>query len=170
MFEAGFGVEVDPEFPGDEGVSVERIPPSLPRIGAILRLTAPSMPPWDIAIGAPNWWRTPISTAIAFISDRTGYVVDVVDRSVLIEVPGVVRIRGDQRHDLLLLLTESEMTAVGADGIAWRSEQIASDDLKVVAIDDRGIVCTGYDGGEFPSEFVVDPGTGTAIRLGRHAP
>ena len=75
----------------------------------------------------------------------------------LIEVPGVVRIREDERNDLLLLLTATDMTAVGFGRNRVADRRIALDDLKVVAIDDRGIVCTGYDGGEFPSEFVVDP-------------
>lgn len=166
MFEIGFAVEVDPEFPADGGEPPQRIPAGLPRIGAVLRLTAPGATPWDIAVGAPNWWRTPIPTAVAIISDWIGYLVDVVERRVLVEVPGVVRIREDERHDLVLLITEGDLTAVGPRGVVWRSERIASDDLKVVAIDDRGIVCTGYDGGEFPTEFVVDPATGRATRSG----
>jgi hypothetical protein len=165
MFPIGFDVEVDPEFPPDGGDPPQRIPPHLARIGAILRLTAPGMLPWDIAIGQPNWWRTPIPTAIAFISDLRGYLVDVAERRILVEVPGAVRIRQDERHDLVLLITGGSITAIAAGGIAWQSEQIAVDDLKVVAIDDRGIVCTGYDGGDLPTPFIVDPASGKAIRL-----
>ncbi len=127
-------------------------------------MTAPGAPPWDFAIGLPNWWRTPIPTAIAFLSDGTGYVVDVAERRILIEVPGAVRVRQDALHDLILLITQSEMTAVGLDGVAWESGRLASDDLKVVAIDEDSIHCTGYDGGEFPSRFIVDPATGKATR------
>lgn len=128
----------------------------------MLRLGAPGAPPWDIAIAAPNWWRTPNPKAIAFISDSTGFVVDVPARRVLVEVPGAVRIRQDAHHDLILLLTQSEMTAVGPDGVAWQSGRLASADLKVVSIDQDRIVCTGYDGGEFPVEIIVDPATGKA--------
>lgn len=166
MFEIGFAVEVDPEFPADGGEPPQRIPPTLPRIGAVLRVTARDAAPWDIAVGAPKWWRTPIPTAIAFISDWRGYVADVVEQRVLVEVPGVIRIREDERNDLLLLITDTDLTAVGPDGVRWQSEQLAYNDLKVVAIDDRGIVCTGHDGGVFPSEFVVDPANGTATRSG----
>jgi len=165
MFAIGFSVEVDPEFPPGGGETPQRIPDGLPRIGGILRLTAPGAPAWDIAIGRPNWWRTPISTAIAFISDWTGYLADVVERRVLVEVPGVARIREDERDDLVLLITQTGITAVGAGGLAWQTDGIAWNDLKVVAIDDRGIVCTGYDGGELPSEFVVDPATGKVQRV-----
>jgi hypothetical protein len=163
VWEAGFTVGVDPEFPPNGGEAPQRIPANLTRIGAVLRLTAPASAPWDIAVGAPNWWRTPIPTAIAFISDWAGYLVDVVERRILVEEQGVVRIRQDQQHGLVLLIRPYDMTAVGPEGVAWHSDQIAGDDLKVVAIDDRGIVCTGYDGGEFPSEFVVDPATGKVL-------
>jgi hypothetical protein len=93
-------------------------------------------------------------------------VVDVASRRVLVEVPGAVRVRQDAHHDLILLITTTDMTAVGRSGIKWQTEQIATDDLKVVAIHADRIVCTGYDGGEFPSEFNVDPATGTATRAG----
>ena len=165
MFAVGFHVEVDPEFPASGGEPPQRFPAGLLRIGAILRVTAPGAMPWDIAIGVPNWWRTPIPTAIAFISELTGYLVDVAERRVLVEVPGAVRIRQDEKHGLVLLITGGSLTAVGAAGIAWQSEQIAADDLKVVAIDDRGIHCTGYDGGELPSEFIIDPTNGKAAKL-----
>lgn len=89
-------------------------------------------------------------------------MVDVPARRVLVEVPGAVRIRQDAHHDLILLLTQSEMTAVGPDGVAWQSGRLAAADLKVVSIDQDRIVCTGYDGGEFPVEIIVDPATGKA--------
>jgi hypothetical protein len=53
---------------------------------------------------------------------------------------------------------------VGRDGVAWQSDELASDDLKVVSIDAAAIHCTGNDGGYLPSGFDVDPATGKAIR------
>lgn len=162
MFEIGFAVEVDPEFPGDGGEAPQRMPPGLPRIGAVLRVTAPGARPWDIAVGAPGWWRTPIPTAIAFISDWRGYVVDVVTRHILVEIPGVTRIREDERHGLLLLATSTSLTAVGVDGIAWETDNLARDDLKVVRIDASEIVCTGVIDDVLPTRIVIDPLTGRA--------
>ena len=91
-------------------------------------------------------------------------MVDVAERRVLVEVPGVVRVRQDAHHDLILLITQTYLTAVGANGVAWQSEELATNDLKVVAIDDAAIHCTGNDGGYLPSEFDVDPTTGKAVR------
>ncbi len=90
-------------------------------------------------------------------------MVDVASRRVLVEVPGAVRVRQDAHHDLILLITPTDMTAVGRSGIAWQTEQIAIDDLKVVAIHDDRIVCTGYDGGELPSSFALDPASGRRV-------
>ena len=165
MFEIGFDVEVDPEFPPDEGVPIERIPPDLPRIGAILRLSPPDAPPWDIAIGAPNWWRTPISTAIAFISDLTGYLVDVAERRILLKEEPVTRIWQAQESGLLLMVSFDSICAVGSDGVAWRSGRLAYDDLKVVASNREQIVCRGLVevddlASGIHSEISVDPRTG----------
>jgi hypothetical protein len=135
------------------------------RIGAVLRLTSPGTEPWDIAIGAPNWWRTPIPTAIAVFSDATGYVIDVITRRTLVEVPGAIRVRQDALHDLILLLTEDAITAVGPTGVAWESDRMGYEDLKVVAIDTGRIVCTSYVGADFPAEFIVDPASGKARRV-----
>jgi hypothetical protein len=71
MFEIGFAVDVDPEFPADGGDPPQRIPEGLLHIGAVLRVTAPGADPWDFAIGVPNWWPTPIPTSIAFMSAET---------------------------------------------------------------------------------------------------
>ena len=168
MFEVGFAVEVDPEFPADGGEPPQRIPRDLPRIGAILRLTAPGADAWDIAIGQPNWWRTPIPTAIAFISDLTGFLVDVAERRILYEEEPVTRIWQAQESDLLLMVSFGDVTAIGPTGVVWRSKRLAYDDLKVTASDLTRIVCRGmvdvndlFTG--IPSEIAIDPLTGEQL-------
>jgi hypothetical protein len=156
-------VEVDPEFAAHGGEAPQRMPQHLSRIGAVLRLTAPGADPWDLAIGEPEWWRTPIAGTIAFVSEWTAFVVDVAGRRALHELPAA-RIREDERHALLLISDEAELTAIGADGIAWRTGPVATDDLKVVAIDADRIVCVGYVGGGRPIEIVIDAGDGSVLR------
>lgn len=75
----------------------------------------------------------------------------------------VVRITEDERHDLVYLVGFSELTAIGRDGIVWRSERLALDDLKVVRIEQGRVVCTGYFGEPIHSEVVVDPREGSRI-------
>lgn len=163
MFPIGFAVQVDPEFPADGGEAVQRIPPGLPRIGAILRIIPADGPVWDVAVGTPTWWRAPHPSGLAVLSDGSGYLVDVREHRVLVEVPGAIRIREDERHDLLLFATHTELTAAGADGIVWRSGDVVDADLKVVGIDGRGIVCTGRIGAELAAEVVLDPRDGSRV-------
>lgn len=129
----------------------------------------PDHAPWDIAVGAPNWWRSPAGH-LAFISDATGFVVDPVARAIRHEVPGVIRIEEDPWHGLLLLLGHTDLTAIGVDGIRWRSEGLARGDLKVRRIDDRGIHVTGFLTPSdvwrgIPAQFVVDPRSGVLDRV-----
>ncbi len=167
MFEVGFRVEVDPEFAPDGGEVPRRFPPDLPRVGAILRVTAPDAEPWDLAIGAPGWWRHPDARALAFISDWTGYVVDVVARRVLVEQAGVARMWEAEQSGLLLMCTAGDLIALDAEGVAWRSDGLVVDDLKVVATNRERILCRGltHDGVAtgIASEFSVDPATGALL-------
>lgn len=162
-FGIGFRVEVDPEFDGEGAEAPQRIPADLPRIGAVLRLTPPDAEPWLIAIGAPNWWRTPVVTAVAFISDFIGYVVDVVDRRVLIERPGVIRVWEAQESNLLLLVGHTDIAAFGAGGVAWQTPPLVRDDLKVIASDPVRITCRGRDDVDTFVEFALDPATGERL-------
>ena len=161
MFPIGFAVEVDPEFPADGGVVPQRVPEGLLRIGAVLRITPPGSPAWDIAVGAPNWWRSPSPAAIAVISDGAGYLLDVVERRVLFDIDDVTRVREDHLHDLLLFATGSGLVAAGANGIVWRDDGFWPD-LKVKRIERDVIMCTvlTQDGRD---EIRFDPRDGTRL-------
>jgi len=133
------------------------------RIGAILRITPLDGEAWDVAVGKAGWARTPNPHAIAVLSDGHGLVLDVVERTVLVDVEPVVRITEDELHDLVYLVGFSAISAVGHDGIAWSTGRLALDDLKVVRIEPERIVCSGSFGEPLPSEVVVDPRDGTRI-------
>ena len=160
MFEIGFGVEVDPEFPAAGGDSPVRIPANLPTIRAVLRVTPRGGDPWDVAVGTAGWWRTPNPAAIAVISDGDGYVLDVIERRVLHRFPDVLRIREDELHDQLLLTTATDLLAVGAEGVRWRSDAIGRADLKVEAVRHDRLVLSDYGVAAERSEFSLDPLTG----------
>jgi hypothetical protein len=129
----------------------------------VLRITPNDGEPWDIAIGTPGWARTPSPTTIAVISDLTGCVLDVVERRVVFSAYPVIRITEDERHDLLLLVGFTSLTAVGRDGVAWTTEPLALDDLKVVAIREDVIVCTGTSLEYLADEIVVNAVTGARL-------
>jgi hypothetical protein len=139
------------------------VPAELTRIASVLRITPVDGTPWDVAIGTPGWARTPNPDAIAVLSDNDAFVLDVAERHVLLREPGIVRITEDERHDIVLLIGWTYITAIGRDGIVWSTERLALDDLKVVATLDDRIVCTGSIGELLPVEITVDPVTGAKI-------
>ena len=61
---------------------------------------------------------------------------------------------------LLLLVRFIDIVAIGPTGIAWRTDRLVVDDLKVIAAGPKSIVCRGelFDGG--PSTIELDPGSG----------
>ena len=163
-FAIGFSVEVDPEFPGDGGEPPERIPVDLPRIRAVLRVTPRDGASWDVAVGTSGWWRTPIPSAIAVLSDGDAYLLDTVQRGVLSRVSGVLRIREDELHDQLLLTTPTDLIAFGADGIRWRNDLLGRADLKVDAVLRDRIVLSDYAPAAERRELAVDPVSGRSLR------
>lgn len=120
--------------------------------------------PWDVAVGQAGWSRTSNPAHIAVLSDWSAYILDVRERRLVFTTPAA-RIREDERDGLLLISDQSSIIAFGHDGVVWDSGRVALDDLKVVGFDGRGIVCTGYDGGELPTEIVLDPATGRRVDL-----
>jgi hypothetical protein len=132
----------------------------------VLRLTPPDAPAWDIAVGAPNWWRAPVASWVAFLSDGAGYLADVVQRRVVHEIPRAARIAEDERHDLVLFATQRGLTAIGAAGPVW--EQAGPwTDLKVERIEPDAIVGSHLTADAARREIRFDPATGSVLRAGR---
>jgi hypothetical protein len=146
VFPIGFSVERDPEFPPEGGTAPERIPPGLPAIGAVLRVTPVGGEPWDLAVGLPNWWRTPRATAIAFLSDGVGWVVDVAERRVLVRVAGAIRVFEAELAGLVLFTNGVDLTAVGSEGVVWNARDVVPADLKVLRADAEQATVSGYGG------------------------
>jgi hypothetical protein len=61
---------------------------------------------------------------------------------------------------LLLLLNDTDIVAIGPEGVAWRSPRLAVDSLQVVRADTEGIQCTAGLPSDFETPIVVDPVTG----------
>ena len=129
----------------------------------MLRITPTEGAAWDVAVGQAGWARTPNPAHIAVLSDYTGFVLDVVEHRVVVERVGTIRITEDERHDLVLLVRETDVTAVGHDGIRWSSDRLAWDDLKVVAIESDRIVLTGYLGDFTHDRVAIDPRDGRQL-------
>jgi hypothetical protein len=128
----------------------------------VLRITPDGAPSWDVAVGQAGWARTPNPAHIAVISDGSGYLLDVAERHVVFEEPGVIRIAEDELHDLVVFITDTDLIAYGRDAELWRTHDELLADFKVEATDSRGIVGSVYDRG-LRAPVVFDPVTGRRI-------
>lgn len=128
----------------------------------MLRVSPLDGDPWDVAVSAPNWWRTPDPSVIAVISEYTGYLLDVVRRRVVVAVPNVDRAREDELHGQLLMTGDVDVVAVTPEGIRWTARESVGGDLKVEAVHVDRIVVSHL--GEGPrAELTLDPATGRRL-------
>ncbi|HTL40331.1 MAG TPA: hypothetical protein VL294_02525 [Pseudolysinimonas sp.] len=149
----------------------QRIPAGLTRIASVLRFTpvdgggadGVAGSPWDVAIGSPGWWRTPVATWVAVISGDDGYLLDVAERRVVERFPEVNRIREDELHGQVLMSTGSALFAVGEGGIRWHSQVAGRGDLKVDAVHRDRILLSDHGGPARRIELAVDPETGATL-------
>ncbi len=140
----------------------ERIPADLSRIGSVLRITPADVGSWDVAIGQAGWWRTPAPARAAVISDGNGYLIDVVERRIVIEQPGVERIAEDERHDLVLMSTDRGLVAIDGRSVVWRHD-VFWPDLKVERFEPDAIVCSSLGDSPRRPEVRFDPRDGSRL-------
>lgn len=127
----------------------------------MLRITPPGGEPWEIALGTPGWRRTPDASVTAFLSQHSGYLADVVERRVTLEVPGIDRVFEDELHDLVLF-AGGGLVAARRDRIVWETRG-SWEDPKVERIQPDAIVCSVYDGTAHRPEVRIDPRDGSLL-------
>jgi hypothetical protein len=127
----------------------------------VLRITPADGDPWQIALGTPGWRRTPDPSVIAFLSPYSGYLADVVERRVTLEVSGIDRVFEDEIHDLVLF-AGGGLVAARRDRIVWESYG-SWGDPKVERIQQDAIVCSVYDGTAHRPQVRIDPRDGSLL-------
>lgn len=172
-FATNYAVELNPEQPGAGWGDAQRV---FVRPGTnedvIAAVTPNGRHAWlavdGYFMGASPWvCATPNPNLICFgagWSEVGGQLVDVVQAEPVhqldLYMPNAC---GFPELGLLLLVSFTDITAIGVDGVAWESDRLALDDLSIVSASKDGIVCEGYFGGERPSRFTIDPATGKQI-------
>ena len=111
--------------------------------------------------GITGVYACPSPTDLCVVSDGSAYIVDVRHpehgaATPLAQVSQVMPIRG---RPLLLLARMTDLVAVGAAGIEWRTRRLCLDGLAVVSATHEAIRCTGEFLGEM-RDPAVDPATG----------
>lgn len=181
-FSPAYDVEIDPEFPGDgdwrcavfgydrDGTVMEDFhsrwgPPM------IMAVSPPDTQRWvgkfasgglGVGVaGATGAFGCPASTDLCVLADGLAYVLSVEDPAggafaARLGVRQIVRVEG---HPLLLLVTFTDIVAIGTAGVAWQTPRIALDDLWVESADAHSIVCS-VKTFDLPPTIVLDPASG----------
>src|SRR6266536_513142 len=103
----------------------------------------------------------PNPTEALVVCDGQAYLVDVTapTRTTVLDLEPVTQVRRVRDLDLLVLAGFVFMAALGPAGLAWHSERLCLDDLRVLDATADGIHCCGDFVGS-TEEFTVDPRSG----------
>jgi hypothetical protein len=93
--------------------------------------------------------------------DGQAYLVDVTTpaRTTAVDLWPVTQVRRVRSLDLVVLVSHLYLAALGPTGLAWHSERLCLDDLRVLDATAHGIRCCGDFVGS-TEEFTVDPHSG----------
>lgn len=180
-FAPAYTCEIDPELPGDGrwGCAVHSFrcvgsaesEPSRSRPGTplIARFARAGQKLWigmfeaGGAGGIDGAFACPAPSAALAVCDGQAYLVDVQhpDRTITIPLNPVTQVCG-VGSDLIVIASFSNLTAIGAHGMAWTSERLCLDSLKIVHASASSIECIGdfLDGVE---AFTVAASTGELL-------
>lgn len=177
-FTPAYACEVDPELPGTgqwgyphygfgrDGRAAE---PFRSRWGTplLVRVAVTGTPRWVGSFEAGGMraltgvFACPRPTDALVVCDGQSYLVDVTAPShttalSLWPVTQVCRVRD---LDRVVLVSHSNLAALGPAGLAWNSQRLCLDNLRVLDAAAHGISCSGDFVGS-TEEFTVDPSNG----------
>ena len=183
-FESAFVVEVDPEFPaaGDwrcEAVGFDRdghaVRDFVSRWGAplVIRIEPVDRPAWVamFAAGGFGWFRgvfaTPAPTKLAVVVDGLAYVVETArpPTEAAVVFNGVHAVVACSDPPLLLLVTLTDILALGPSDVAWKTPRLCLDELEVRHAARDGVICScdNSAAGWGRGEIVLDPTSGAQV-------
>jgi hypothetical protein len=177
-FAPAYTCEVDPELPGTgqwryphygfhrDGEAAE---PFRSRWGTplIVRVAVTGTRQWVGSFEAGGMhaltgvFACPRPTDALVVCDGQPYLVDVTapTRTTVLDLEPVTQVCRVRDLDLLVLVGYSNLAALGPAGLAWHSERLCLDDLRVLDATADGIHCLGDFAGS-TEEFTVDPHSG----------
>ena len=106
---------------------------------------------------------TPNPTKLCVIAEGQAYIVDVVHPQACdsLRIIPVLAVRSSAKHGLLIFANHTELLAVGADGIAWRTARLSWDSMKLTSMNDDELCGVFWDiQSESEQGFTVDLATG----------
>lgn len=111
-------------------------------------------------------FSTPDPARLCVVSEGQAYIVDVTSPTVYETLPliPIIAVRDSEKHQLLIFANHTELLAIGSNGIAWRTERLSWDGLRLTQITDDVICGTFWDiQTESEQSFTVDLATGAHL-------
>ena len=153
-FATNYTVDLNPEQPGVGWGDRARVRVRAGVNEAVVAVVTPhGGEPWLAIDGAtaattPLLCATPNPDLLCFYpgsNEFGGVLVDVTNATPNAEFNDNMRMAyGSPEFGLLLLVSFTDMLAVGAEGVIWESDRLAYDDLQVLTISAEGILCEGF--------------------------
>lgn len=178
-FPANYRLEVSPEFPGSgewgcpgHGFAQNGDATEFLATGAdiVVRVETDTETEWvgsfggGMLAGRSGLYGTPDPDALLVQCDGTAHLLNVChpERGSAVLSSQATQVVPAPEHGLVLVASFIAIAAVGAEGVAWKSDRLCWDDLRIVTVTPTEVVCTG----EFmpTAEFTVDPATGRQLR------
>ena len=102
----------------------------------------------------------PDEVSVAYVGGGVGYVIDTRDPARLREIDAlrVVDVLVLPRHELVLFAAWQDVLAYGRDGLVWRADDVACDEIEFKRLDGDVLHARGYRGGY--KDFEIDARTG----------
>jgi hypothetical protein len=133
----------------------------------IVRVTLPGTGQWVGSFEAGGMhaltgvFACPGPSDALVVCDGQPYLVDVTapTRTTALHLRPVTQVCRVGDLDQIVLVSYSNLAALGPAGLAWHSERLCLDDLRVRDAAARGIYCSG-DFADSTEEFTVDPHNG----------
>jgi hypothetical protein len=100
-------------------------------------------------------FSVPAPSSACVISSGAGFWVDVETKEATsLECPPITGAFASSRHELILVVTWTDLYAYRSASVAWSLRKIAYDRLHVTQIDEDELTAVGFDGGSI--EIKVD--------------
>jgi hypothetical protein len=109
---------------------------------------------------------TPNPTKLCVIAEGQGYIVDVEHTDSWESVPiiPVLAVCSSAKHRLLIFANHTELVALGAEGIAWRTARLSWDSLKLTSMSEDELCGVFWDiRSDSQQSFTVNLENGTHI-------
>lgn len=136
------------------------------RDGLIVRVTPEDAEPWTgvFTFGdyyLNEWCSTPIPTQLCVIAKGTGFLVNVLNPadSRELQVAPIRAVFQLADRNMLIFNNFTDVFAWNSNGLAWKTDRLASDDLEITRVDSVHIYGRAFKYGR-SINFIIDTETG----------